>query len=458
MFYERESENSRFIDLLTDRNLRDSVHLSFMLLRPASDRVRIQVQRLTGRGLQSDAVLYGLAAAFSIVFALTTDQPAQWQWGYMAVIPYAFVALLALVLSRLRSTNRFRTRIALAFLVLAGAVLAPLILESRWRHLDHNNADAQPEVSVIERSAQLVQEGKSPYKTYVTHGRVVDATKGIPTYESFFPYFPLMSIFGLPSVETHDSHGLTDARIVMSTVTLLLSAMALALMRAPPEKRLRVAQVLLLLPTGALFLATGGDDMPIIALMLLAVVFMQRRAAWSTGITIGIAAAMKLTAWPFAHGAMLVSRDKNGRPAWPHVLIASAVVVGVTATPYALKAPVAFISNVFSFPLGISGVSSPAASALPGHILTTWWPVLRHGILPAVFVVGGYFAARYVKRSWPLSLDAMLRFLSVGSLVVICAATATRVGYIIYPIDFAVWAWALKVEAPVAAEPVLNAA
>jgi hypothetical protein len=215
---------------------------------------------------------------------------------------------------------------------------------------------------------------------------------------------------------------------------------------------------LILLPTGALFLATGGDDMPILALMLLAVVFMQRRAAWSTGITIGVAAAMKLTAWPFALGAMLVTRDKNGRPAWPHVLIASAVVVGVTATPYALKAPVAFLSNVVSFPLGISGVASPAASALPGHILTTWWPVLRHVILPVVFVVGGYFAARFVKQSWPLSLDTMLRFLSVSSLVVICAASATRVGYIIYPIDFAVWAWALKVVVPVPAEPVLNAA
>jgi hypothetical protein len=32
-----------------------------------------------------------------------------------------------------------------------------------------------------------------------------------------------------------------------------------------------VAQVLLALPTGALFLSTGGDDMPILALMLLGV-------------------------------------------------------------------------------------------------------------------------------------------------------------------------------------------
>jgi len=417
-----------------------------MLLRTAlaGEKAKLRAPRfLFWPPMKLDALIYAVASAFTLVFALTTTQPAQWQWGYLAFGPYAGAALFSLVASHFSISNRLLVRVFLLALVIMGAVLLPLVLESRWRHVDHDTLDAQPEVSVIERAANSLKDGKSPYQTYVKHGHVYDATPGIPTYESFFPYFPLMGIFGLPSVETHDSLGLTDARIVMSTVTILLCWLALALMRAPPRKKMRIAQFLIALPTGALFLATGGDDMPIIALMLLAVVFMQRHQAWSAGVTLGIAAAMKLTAWPFALGAMLVVRGSNGRRAWFRVAVAVAVIVGATAIPYVIKAPWAFISNVFAFPLGLSGVSSPAASALPGHILTTWWPPLRHVILPVVFVVGGYYTARYIRRSWPITLPSLLRYLSVSSVVVICAATATRVGYIIYPINFLLWSWAL---------------
>ncbi len=303
---------------------------------------------------------------------------------------------------------------------------------------------AQPEVSFIERSATYVSKGKDPYRTYLHDGHLVGLLPGLPAYESFFPYFPLMSVFGLPSADTHLGAGLTDARIVMTLMTLITSSAALLLLKASREKKIRVAQILLALPTGALFLSTGGDDMPILALLLLAIAFLERRSSNSAGVTLGIAAAMKLTAWPFAVGALLVAKNKSGRSTWFTIALWTAAIVLVTVVPFAVHAPFAFFSNVFAFPLGLAGVASPAASALPGHILTTWWAPFGHILAPLTFLVGGYFLARYSQRHWPLTLSRLLAMLSVAFTVMICVASATRVGYVIYPINFAVWSWVTR--------------
>ena len=52
-------------------------------------------------------------------------------------------------------------------------------------------------------------------------------------------------------------------------VTLLVAAGALALCAGPERAQGPGPQVLTVLPTAALPLATGGDDMPIVALLLL---------------------------------------------------------------------------------------------------------------------------------------------------------------------------------------------
>ena len=385
-------------------------------------------------GLSSDALLYGLSAVFALVLGWRSDQAAQWQWGYLSFAPYLLVALVAWLLSRRNVRRIISARVTLLALVMLGTVVIPLGLEAHWRH-------AQPEVGVIVRSATNVSKGKDPYRTYMHDGHLVNEIPGLPAYESFFPYFPLMSVFGMPSALTHKGKGLTDPRIVMSLMTLLASALALGLLRASREKKVRIAQVLMALPTGALFLSTGGDDMPILALLLLGVVALQRRSNYLAGVSFGLAAAMKLTAWPMAAGALLVARERDGRPAWKKVGLIIAVIVVVTVTPFVLHAPAAFISNVFAFPLGLAGVVSPAASALPGHILATWWHPFKHILAPVAFVLGGYFVAKYFRRHWPLTLSQLLGVLSVAMLVLICVASATRIGYVIYPLNFALWSW-----------------
>lgn len=382
--------------------------------------------------LTGDGLLYGLAACFALVLGWNSTQPAQWQWGYLTVGPYALAAVVALIVGRRACRQEHFFRMVLLGLVVVGAVFVPLGLEAHWRH-------AQPEVGVIERSGQLLSKGQDPYRAYEKHGQVVNEIPGLPAFESFFPYFPLMGVFGLPSAATHESKGLTDARIVMTLMTLLASGWALALLRLTKERKFRVAQVLIALPTGALFLSTGGDDMPILALLLLGVAALQRRQTNLTGISLGLAAALKLTAWPMAAGALLVVHNKEGRSTWKRLLLWISAIVVVTTVPFVFRAPAAFMSNVFAFPLGLAGVASPAASVLPGHLLTTWLPVLGHVLAPVTFLIGGYFVTKYVHRHWPLTLSQLLGILSVVFAVMICVASATRIGYVIYPLNFALW-------------------
>jgi hypothetical protein len=421
-----------------------------MLARVSTVRDSFMVQWNALGAVTGDAILYAVAALFALVLGWTSTQSAQWQWGYLTVGPYLFAALLAYVIGRRLVKRQHLFRIALVSLVTVGAVFIPLGLEAHWRH-------AQPEVGVISRAGQLLSKGQDPYRTYDKHGHVMNEIKGIPAFESFFPYFPLMGIFGLPSAARHESRGLTDARIVMTLMTLLASGWALALLRLSRDQKIRVAQVLIALPTGALFLSTGGDDMPILALLLLGVAALQRRQTNLAGISIGLAAAMKLTAWPMAAGALLVARDREGRSTWKRLLAWIAVIVSVTTVPFIFRAPAAFMANVFAFPLGLAGVKSPAASALPGHILTTWAPILGHVLAPVAFVIGGYFATKYLKRHWPLTLSQLLAMMSVLFAVMMCVASATRIGYLIYPLNFALWSSVTQVQTVAAPELVLQA-
>jgi hypothetical protein len=57
------------------------------------------------------------------------------------------------------------------------------------------------------------------------------------------------------------------------------------------------------------------------------------------------------------------------------------------------------------------------------------------------FLVVGYFAAKYAKRHWPLSLSQLLAILALFSLIMMNVASATRVGYVIYPVNLALWSW-----------------
>jgi hypothetical protein len=405
-----------------------------------------------------DAILYLVSASFAILTIFTSNISLYSQWGKLALGPFLFgmvasavVALVARRRSKRESSStpqstrtprwRWTARIGIAICVFAGATAIPLSLEVLWRSDNDPGSHVQPEVAVIEHAGQTVAKGKDPYHEVTNpHGKVVYHAKGVSTVNAFLPYLPLMTIFGIPSERKHDIV-LTDARIFFSLATLLVTAAALWLCPASGRRKMRALQVLAILPTAALPLATGGDDMPVAAFLLLAMVLAQRRQTFASGVVLGIVSAMKFTAWPLAALALFAARDKKGTRRPGLMFLGMLVVAGPVVVPFALRGPWAFFDNVFLFPLGLSGVTSPAASPLPGHLLVTAFPFLHRALPLAVGLVGGALLAWRLYRRPPQNVSQVCAIGGVVMAVITLLAPATRIGYLLYPINFFVWAY-----------------
>ncbi len=119
-----------------------------------------------------------------------------------------------------------------------------------------------------------------------------------------------MVIFGLSS-DAKGEPRLTDARIQFLVFTAVVGLVALSRLRPRSDARDRAVQVLTVLPTAALPFATGGDDMPVVALMLAGLVALQRRRPVLAGLAIGVASSLKFTAWPLVVFALFAARDRH---------------------------------------------------------------------------------------------------------------------------------------------------
>ncbi len=393
---------------------------------------------------ERDSILYALSGLFAISIYLGAREHAQSLWGALSFGPYLTGAGIAVVLSRRRGTREAFGRVLLASVIGLGVILAPLIVETSLRAQHGSGHYVQPEVRVIERSGSILLGMHDPYRSFILNGHVVNEVSGVPAYESFFPYLPLMGLFGIPSAYIHHHGGFLDARWTMTLFSISVLFLALKLLKSSAENKLRVAQLLLVLPTGALFAVTGGDDIPVLATLFLGAVLLKRRNNEFAGFILGLVAAMKLTAWPLALGAPLVARKEDGSTA--RFILGAWITVTLTliVTPFLLRAPHAFIVNVLEFPLGLAGVTSPAASALPGHIVTTIYKPLGHLLGPLTFAVGGFFAIRWGHRHHPIRLEQLLRLFAVSVTVMMLASSATRIGYVIYPINLWLWARVLQ--------------
>ncbi len=417
-----------------------------------------------------DAILYFVAVIFAVITITASGITLYQQWGKLAVGPFAAGVVASLVLAyvvrrrRGRSKSagsdsisaaaatspkvearlprwRWTARIIIATCVFAGATAIPLSLEVLWRSDGDPGSHVQPEVLTIERGGQAVAKGKDPYHEVTTPDhKVIYHPKGQPLYEGFLPYLPLMTVFGLPSDRHHDVV-LTDARIFFSLVTLIVTALALWLCPAGGRRKMRAMQVLAILPTAALPLATGGDDMPVAAFLLLGMVLAQRRQPFASGLVLGIVSSMKFTAWPLAALALFAADGKNDVRRPGTMFLGMLVVAGPVVVPFALRGPWAFFDNVVLFPLGLSGVTSPAASPLPGHLIVAAFPFLHRALPLSVGVVGGILLGIHLWRRPPQTVAQVCTVGGVVMSVIILLAPATRIGYLLYPINFFVWAY-----------------
>jgi hypothetical protein len=455
------------------------------------DPVRRVLETLSGLSSEwRDVLLYGCSALFAGITGLVVSIPLYRQWGQMAVGPYVVASvLMAFVawrvagrprVARQRSSGippdslvasttavavparptvpalpvaRPRTQAmgrgwkaarGIAFLiVLFGATVVPLTMEVIWRSEGNAALHVQPEVVVVERAGVRVAEGKNPYQLIDRNGHILIHPTAEPTYELYYPYLPGMVAFGYSSGSKVEAR-LTDARIQFLVFTALIALLALSRLRPRTDARVRAFQVITALPTAALPLATGGDDMPVVALMLLGLVALQRRKPLLAGLAFGAASSLKFTAWPLVILALWAAYDLKVHRAIGRYLLGVVAVVGPVVVPVAVRNPSAFVDNVIRFPLGLAGVHSPAASALPGHILVSIVPQAHQAYVVIAGVVGGVALVRHVVKRPPKSAAAAASLTGWVMLVAILLAPATRVGYLLYPINLFVWAWMLR--------------
>ena len=399
--------------------------------------------------LAQDAVLYLLSALFCAITAVVALSYDYREWGLMAGIAYGAGAAVTLAgwwrwrRGLLAATTVGWLRRGVVGLLLVGAVLVPLGLELSWRAQGTPGEHAQPEVAVIERAGDRAAAGQDPYLTRPTEvgvpptsdRRSVDAT-------AFFPYLPGMVPFGmlnaapLPAV-------LRDARVTLAGFTLLVGAGTLLATGASGNRKGRALQFLVVLPTGALPLVTGGDDLPVLALLLVALVLAQRRRPVAAGLAMGLAASLKFTAWPLLVLLALAVRDREERASpWRYLAAVATVAVPVVAAGF-LASPRAFVQNVIRFPLGLTKVHSPAASPLLGQVLVHAF--FHHKLLVTglLLVVGAGVVLVTLLKHPPRTPAAAARFAAFTMALATLLAPATRFGYLIYPANLVVWGYLL---------------
>jgi glycosyl transferase family 87 len=403
------------------------------------------------RGRLLDAALYAGSAVAAAIVAAWASIPLFREWGRLAMAPYAVAAALAAWTARRSATGRPLAVVALAALL--GAGILPLTLETVWRARTNPGLHAQSEAIVTEEAARALRRGDDPYAADYLDGPLSARPLGTKTH---FPYLPGMLVFGLPRAFDGTSP-IADARVAFGGFTFVVAVAALSrasLRRQTSEARRSCFLVLAVLPTGALLMATGGDDLPVLGLMFLALVLAEEGTPLAAGAAAGAAAAMKQTAWILLPFLVLAARDREGRRAGTRLALPAATLVAAAVLPFLAWDPGAFVEDVVRFPLGLGRQRSAAETPTLATALIRAFPSIRTALtLAMIALVLGIFLFILVRRP-PASASAAARGAALVFAAALLFAPAARFGYVVYPIDLLVWAWAL--DAPTAGFPRLR--
>ncbi|WP_211260614.1 glycosyltransferase 87 family protein [Amycolatopsis jejuensis] len=390
-----------------------------------------------------DLVFYLGCFAFALGTALASEFYGYRIWGTFAVAGYGLAAahsgwLLWTARRGKQAHGKFGLRwIGIATVILV-AMCAPLIMlvirrltGVDWLITPWSWA-AQPEVWVIERSADLLLQHGTPYVDLSALGRA-------PEVNDYTPYGPVMTIFGLPRALFGGSpvlDALTDARWMFAIAAVACAYGAWRLMNRP-RVPVFAAQIAIACPLTALTWAVAGPDLAIAGLLVLACALAASgRAGW-TGFVLALVISAKLIAAPAA-AVLVVFVYYRARAANPGVATARFLTTLVSTTvvlhlPVYLADPVAFTEHVIRFPLGMGLVRSPAASPLPGHLIAQTGPA---GTVISLLLVGIAAVAMliWLARRPPATGSAALTRIAVGLGALILLTPATRYGYLVYPL------------------------
>jgi hypothetical protein len=394
------------------------------------------------RGSLLDAALYGGSSLVAGGIALFDSIPVHREWGRLAIGPYAIGAVTAAVLAARRAGPR--ARVWVAVLVTVGAALLPLSLEIALRARTEPGRHVHAEAIVTEEAAKALLDGRDPYATDYLNGPLSARPLGTKTH---FPYLPGMLLFGIPRAVAGDNAPLADARVMFAAGMLVATALALRMWRAPPGVRLLAFLLLVTLPTGALFMATGGDDLPVLAATLLCLVLAERgRPGWA-GVAAGAAIAMKQISWPLLPFLVLSGRDRAWRSGRGRLLAGASAVALSLILPFFLWGPSAFVEDVIRFPLGLGQQPSAAETPTLGSFLVRTLPLARGWVVTMlvglVLAAGAYLLFARPRRG-PSDV-ALHTGLLLG--LALLLAPAARLGYVVYPVELFVWARLLRLSA-----------
>ena len=391
-----------------------------------------------GHSTRSDGAWYALFALVALAVGLLDSAPLARNWGLIASIAYAAGALASLA-----GTARVARRAAVAVIVFAGAALLPLGLELWWRVENGPGTHAKSETIVTEESARVAFRGENPYAADYSDGPLARFPAGV---DDHVPYLPGNLAFGLGRHLGNDG-ALGDARLTFAAVFLGATIAALRLSRAPSGEQLRAFTVIVVSPLGARYVVGGGNDLPVIGAMLLALVLLERRRPLGAGLAAGLAATVKLTAWPLLPFLVIAARDPGGRPARARAAWIATVLVLAAIMPFLAWDPTAMIEDVVRYPLGLTTSGTPAATPTLGGMLAHWAPGARGAIAIGAGVVVGSIALWLLVRRPPRSARDAARATAIVLLAATILATAGRFGYLVYAIDLWVWsAWILRKE------------
>jgi hypothetical protein len=397
-----------------------------------------------------DLIAYGLSAAVAAGLVLSTRIETHLAWAQIAGWVYlaATIICAALVVLRHRTGRAItlRVRIAVAIAVAVGATIAPTAVEISRRVDMGWGRHAQSEVIITEEAARELLDGNDPYVETYEDGPLSARPVGTTSH---YAYFPGMWIYGLPSAVMGRS-ALTDARIWFAAGALVAFALAVRGWRG--RLKLRAALPLFVLPTGALLIATGGDDLPVLALILLGASLALDRRFVGAGLALGLACATKQPSFlALAFIGVAVARSSGRVAALKMTGIAGAVAAAVIL-PLFVWDPSAFIEDAIKFPLGVGETGTAAGTPTLGSaLLGIAGPldsIVAIALVAAILAIGVWVLVVRPPENVGEGMSHLALFFAAG----IVLAPAARIGYLVFPVDFALWATCL-VEARCRARP-----
>jgi hypothetical protein len=401
------------------------------------------------RAWRLDLLFYGVSLAFAAGNAVSSEFYGYRVWGNFATAGYliAFVLTVLQAVSRTRLTSRW-TAVGAAGLLAGVVPLLVLVFVRDPRFVWGNwpwSFPSQPEVWVVERSASLLLDGGTPYPDLGLLSRP-------PHPDDYTPYGPAMTIFGLPRALFGDGP-FTDARVWFAVGAVAAVLLALKVLGWPKVPVL-AAQLAVVSPLTLLTVVAAGDDIPVIAMVVLAAALAFRSGTFAGPATSGLAIAvvinMKLTALPALAVLAVALVATRGRRAllifFGMIIITSAVLV----LPVLLVDPAAFVEHVILYPAGLGEAGSPAASPLPGHLIAQLGPFGHAASLALLAVAACAITVWLVVRPPRDPADVMLRT-ATGLGTAIILAPATRFGYLVYPLALAGAMLAFSAASPKAA-------